>query len=402
VLSDEIRRDPALRAFGVVLAALQGVAFLHWQLVQPAALLISDAGPPLCWPFFEDCHRFRVLSPSLANGVIILDCVLGLSSGALFLRERTVRAAVWLLCAATALQAAILFHDYRLRLNQHYMVFWATFVFLFLPDKRRLLRCLVVAFYFWAGTLKIDPDWLSGAALQGRKPLLLPDVLLVPSLWYVLALELVVCFGLLSSRRWLRWGALIQLWLFHLASFGIVGFFYPLLMLGLLSIFPLTWRVTEPERERPTDLEWLGSGRARSAYLLLGVFSAFQLVPFAFPGDSKLTGEGRLFALHMFDARIDCRGSVRLKDTKGGLRELAIRAERAPVRIGCDPIVYFGIARALCRELGRRHDFSDLDLLLRSRHSRDPTYTDVVDIADFCRSDTTYDLYRHNAWIRTN
>ena len=45
------------------------------------------------------------------------------------------------------------------------MAFWACFVYLLIPGKRDAVRLLLVLFYFWAGTLKVNWEWISGAAL---------------------------------------------------------------------------------------------------------------------------------------------------------------------------------------------------------------------------------------------
>ena len=55
---------------------------------------------------------------------------------------------------------------------------------------------MVVLFYFWAGLLKFNSEWLSGAALY-KKPWLLPTGALPLACAYVLALETVFSWGLL-------------------------------------------------------------------------------------------------------------------------------------------------------------------------------------------------------------
>ena len=45
------------------------------------------------------------------------------------------------------------------------MALWVTGVFLAVPGKREALRLLLVLFYVWAGTLKLNWEWISGAGL---------------------------------------------------------------------------------------------------------------------------------------------------------------------------------------------------------------------------------------------
>src|SRR5262249_27107548 len=148
------------------------------------------------------------------------------ATGAAFAFGR-VRAGWSLYLAATAIQVGVLVQDYRLRLNQQYMAVWVAAVFLFVPDRRRVLQYLIVAFYVAAGLLKLNADWLSGAALLGSRPLFVPPAFVPAACAYVVVLELVVALGLLARRDWVFWTAYAQILAFHLASWAVVDFFYP-------------------------------------------------------------------------------------------------------------------------------------------------------------------------------
>lgn len=395
--------DPAARRYGVGLAALHLLVFVHWSVATPAHLLISNASAPVCWPFFEACARLRVLPPALARVPLLLQALCAIAAGLAFLSARHPRLGGPLLAAATAIYWTVLAQDFRLRMNQHLMLSWVCAVFLLLPARRRALPVLLVAFYVWAGALKLDADWLSGASLRGRRPWLLPEALLPASLWYVAALELVIAPLLLARRPWLRWAALGQLALFHVVSWGVVGFFYPLLSLGLLAYFPITWRApAEAGAGATPTLSELARGRAgAAAYGTLALFSLAQLPPLLFPGDPALTGQGRLFALHMFDAPVDCEATVTLRERDGTARTLRLDAP-LPARIACDPIVHLGFARALCEREQTRPDFADLDLRLRSRRTSWSAgrFVDVVAQAGVCTRPPRYRLWRPNSWIR--
>jgi hypothetical protein len=321
---------------------------------------------------------------------------LALLAMALFARRSSVRFAYLCLLLLEVAKVLVIVQDYRLRMNQHYMAFFVALVFLALPGKRRLLQYLIVLFYFWAGTLKLNRDWLSGEAI-GLRRAWLPAALVPAAAAYVIVLECVLIFGLFSRRRWLFWATLAQLVLFHVMSYPITGFYYPSLMIALLSLFPLS-RVMGDEADRPS-LVTLWTGReALPTYALLTGFSVLQLVPHMFPGDSAITGEGRLFALHMFDARVVCEAHVTLHDGQGGSRRLRIAA-RAPTRVRCDPIVYLSVARALCRQGAEHGRWTDLDLSLRSRRATESELRPVVELDGFCRRNVSYDVWRPNAWI---
>jgi hypothetical protein len=233
------------------------------------------------------------------------------------------------------------------------MLYWSMFAFLFVSGKRVAIRYLVVLFYFWAGIIKLNPEWISGAALYGESLLLIPDSLISAACIYVVVLELLLIFGLLSSRALWFWATLAQLAMFHLISWNIVGFYYPLLMACILSIFVLERYIRPPPQPELPGAPSLARGRRVALGVLLGGFFSIQFLPYAYPGDSAITGEGRFFALHMFDAPIECQAVV-LKTSKGGQQ-----ARNLSERVHCDPIVFWSMAPHLSvqprRSRLRRH-----------------------------------------------
>ena len=135
---------------------------------------------------------------------------------------------------------AIVSLDYRFRANEFYMLFWLNAVFLFWPAKRWAMPLILMSFYFWAGSLKLNYEWLSGTVLYH-------DLYMVPPrfAWiactYVVLLEMAVIWGLLVRRSWVRWLVLGQLGLFHVESLSQIHWFYPLLMAAMLSWFVIDW-----------------------------------------------------------------------------------------------------------------------------------------------------------------
>lgn len=394
----EIRDDRVLRYYGVALAALNVVTFLHWTVRHDITKIISRDVPPVCWPFFENCHAYRFLSAWDVGFVMWAYLGLSVAAGYFFLRRERVEWGYWLLLAVNAVRVLVLMQDFRLRLNQHYMANWIALAFLLFPYKRVLIPHLLVLFYFWAGVLKLDTEWLTGAALYHRDKLWVPEALVPASCVYVVVLELVVIFGLYSRRAWIFWGTVAQLVTFHAFSWPIVGFYYPLLMGCLVSIFLLAWMLDRRAGTEPPS----GLGRPElrvPAAVLLGSFAFFQLIPYAFPGDSAITGEGRLFALNMFDALVVCDGKATIHGTDGSSKVIPLNLRNYPRRIACDPIVYLNLARNECRRMAGNRRVRDFDLELKSRRSSDSEFQKVIEIGDFCSQDLEYDMWRPNPWI---
>lgn len=394
---DEIASDRALRLYGCFLSSGH-VLGVFWWIGSGHHRDLGRGGRPLCWPFFETCFEYRFLDAAQVFWVFVAFGLAAAIGALLFLIPRLITTAYLWQIGLNLLKALILFQDFRLRMNQHYMLFFVTVVFLFLPGKRTLLRYTLVMFYVWAATLKFNAEWISGAALY-RKPLFVPESLIPAACVYVVVLEAIIVWGVLSDRRIVYWIALAQLCLFHIVSWPVVGFFYPLLMLGLLSIFPLTYFTGVERRLEPRNL--LGAllrGRERgSAYAFIACFSALQCVPHLMPGDASLTGEGRLFALHMFDARVRCEGSITLRFEDGTSRSLNLPLREA-FRIKCDPLVNLSFAKSQCR-VHAGGGLVRLDLTYSAARAHEGRMRRLVHIEDLCSQDLSYDMWRSNPWI---
>jgi hypothetical protein len=382
--------------YGAALAVANILTCYLWQYRVGVPQMIGAPASPLCWPFWERCQS--LLSVSGVNRVLWAYLLLSVITAAAFLARRAA-AGYWLLIAITGLRTIVMIQDYRLRANQHYMLNAVLIAFLLVPGKRALLRHVLVSLYFWAGILKLDREWLSGVALYNQDRLWVPAALVPASCVYVVCLETMLVFGIYARRGWMFWATLAQLVAFHFVSWPIVGFWYPTLMFCLLSILPLSRLLPAPD---PVAVTPVAASRRRAlAAVVVGSLAILQFVPAAFPGDTTITGEGRVFALHMFDALVVCEATLtyRLDDGRVG-RQALDEPRRMPHRTRCDPVIYFDIATNACRRLPGH--VVDLDLLLRSRHSIDPVYRTVIDITNFCAASPTYDMWRHNAWIASD
>jgi hypothetical protein len=389
---DEVRSDTALRLFGAALALANVVTFVQWKFHNGVPLMVGRGRDSLCWPFWENCHAYA-LPVAVINAGLWLYLLLGLAAAGCFLSRR-VTTGYWLLLLVNAMRVLVMLQDYRLRANHHYMLNCMVLVYLFLPYTREMLRHMIVSIYFWAGVLKLDSDWLSGATLYSQDKLWFPRALVPAACIYVVILEMGMIWGLYSRRAWLFWGTVAQLALFHYTSWAIVGFWYPTLMTCLLSILPLA-RLLPP----PSNAVAAIRAQRRRAFTLAGsvavIFAAFQMVPRAFPGDTAITGEGRMFALHMFDALIECEATMTHHLAGGDRVEVRPESRKFPHRSRCDPLVYYAIARNACA----RSPGADFDLSLRSKRNSSVDYTQVINVRNFCATQPRYTLWRHNGWI---
>ena len=358
---------------------------------------VSAASEPYCWPFFEDCWRFRLPSP--AHAILLTQCYLFivLIAGAALFHGRP-RIFWWTLLSANIALFGIVSLDYRLRANEFYMLFWINGVFLALPYTRWAVPVTIASFYFWAGTLKLNEEWLSGSVLY-RDLWLIPKWLVPAACAYVVLLEMVMIWGLLAAQTWILVAVLVQLALFHIQSLSQIHWIYPLLMATMLSWFVIERRLGDVEGR--ASLRALLLGRApRSTYTIVIVFAGMQMVPILYRGNSTLTGQGRLFALHMFEARQQCEVFATPSSGIGAGQPINLKVPSLSPRMVCDPIVYLNRAQNMCRNEGARDRRFDLHLFMRAKRATDTEFETIVDQPDFCTGRHQYRLFRSNQWVR--
>lgn len=381
----EVQNDSHLRFYGAMVSLFSVLSGFKW-IEAKVAKFLSSGSEIICWPFFTNCGEWRVFSSAEITFFIYSFITISFLTAGLFLFRRFVSTAYVLLFFLTLVKLVFLAMDYRLRLNQHIMAFWVALAFLFFPQKKQTIPIVVVLFYFFAGTLKLNQEWLSGFALNGRL-WLMDGTWRIAACYYVVVLELVLIWGLLVEKKWINWAVFFQLLLFHLFSYPLVGFFYPLLMLAMITIFPIHWH-----QRQKFSLHWSSIG-------FLVLFISSQLPSRMIPGDTALTGEGRLFSLHMFDANTICEPRLTLRFSDKPPFAVNQTVLLAP-RIRCDPAVYFGQAKALCRSVKKDNpSFIDLDLALKSRRWSDKEFKNVIDSESFCSKNLDYSLFGMNDWI---
>lgn len=394
----EIEHSRALRFYGAALALVNVGTALLWKTIFKGSLVIIKSGDPIsfCWPYFADCAQYKTHSFYVAAFVLYLYLAISLSSIPFFFSKRWVSTGMVLLAISTLFKFGIFNLDYRAMGNYHYMAFIVTFAYLILPNRRVLIPSLLVAFYIAAASLKLSPEWLSGAPLI--RPTFVNAKILSWLLGYVIVLQVFMVWGLLAARSWIFWMTLLQFILFHAFSYHIVGIFFPFVMFCLLSYLVLD-RLFESERSPKSVLAELFKGRAKlTTYATLFLFGLAQLVPVLIPGDEALTGEGKVLSLDMMNAKTECIPYMFAR-YKGRTVELTEQRKDFGPHLWCDPIVYWNIAHSICRDEVHNTDFIDIDIFMLSRKSTDAVFRRVYEVTDFCSKKPQYSIWRSNNWI---
>jgi hypothetical protein len=89
---EEISADAILRVYGSVLALVHVLTFVQWQRGATLRRVLAPGGVPICWPFFEECHRFRVLGPGGVDALLWGYLTLAMAALLLFTRRWTTSA----------------------------------------------------------------------------------------------------------------------------------------------------------------------------------------------------------------------------------------------------------------------------------------------------------------------
>ncbi len=380
-----ISSKPNLIWYGFFLSLTHLWTFFYWNknnfFVNSQS---SNNAEPICFPFFPDCDLFRQqLSPESWQMVLYAYLITTVITCLAWFRPKNLTVGWILLSFLTLFKLALHLSNYNFMGNYHYMVYVISFVFLFFPAKEVIIKLMIVAFYIAAGFLKINIDWLSGAAMI-TTPWLHGAVLNL-SLIYVLFLELIFVFGLIHPHKWIRRLTLLQFTCFHLFSWHIVGFYYPMVMFSLLFLFYYDEYEQIKNKKTPMTplMSFLKGQLSFPVYGTLILFIIMQIIPFAITSDPSLSGSARLSSLNMFDSKTHCH-SLLVAHKEKSSAHLAGPTKNMGVRLRCDPLVFLNHAYQLCRKNHLNPEIERLSLALFSRRVTSTHYKKVLDIPDVC------------------
>lgn len=368
----EIQSSRNLQLYGLALFATNLVTAFFWFHLNYAA------APYLCFSFFPNCQVLHPFLSSFAIYVLGLLTVLSVI-GMILLFQKKIKISYWIFFLCIVIKFVFQISDYRLMGNYHYMSHIINFAYVLLLNKKDAIKLFLVLFYFSAGIIKFNTDWLSGAAML-RIPILSGKWLEIACA-YAIFLEMVLSFLLLSNSKFLRLWVLIQFVIFHLFSWHIVGYYYPIIMLLLISAFVLI----------PTSFT-LPKNRITQFTILF--FLLAQAYPLIFEPYSALNGRGRLLSLNMLDARTAC-------ETRFFLRFENETIEYNPslgnfgIRIHCDPIAVLDKIHKICDEFTKQKYFVDMDVDHQVRYATDAKNIEQFSFQNVCANPLNLSILSH-------
>ena len=354
-LFSEIKQDKALCLYGIALSLAYILTIFYWY--KTGGLHFASTDEPWCWPFYPQCWQYRPTYPHAVFYFSLLG-VLAFLSLTFFVYNKINKACL-LLFVTWILTLILVIQDFRFRSNQFYTLSWVTLIYLFAPYKRINVAAIIVILYFWAGRLKLNWGWISGAGLY-EKLWIIPESLTVPACTYVIILEMIFIWGLLVRSKWIFWITFIQLIAFHLQSFSQIVYWYPWLMFLLLTFFVLHRVVpVEPAINNSIDIfSW-----NKSTWILVAICSALQINPIVYADTPLRVSTWRFLAVHMFEAKYSCDIQLEKNFIDGSKRAIAVNV-LLNEKMKCEPVIYWSHARNRCREWSLDPNFSSLELLI--------------------------------------
>ena len=365
--------------------AMVGLTFAHfvtgirWYGFSIWGLYRENSVKSACYPFFKNCLSISFSDPFLIKYLLILYIVLSVLFFIPLLLKKE-RLALMIFIILFAIKTFIFVSRYNIMGNYHIMHLSLIVGLLLSYGESTIYRLLVVLQYIFAGLLKVNMEWLSGAALV-RYPKILPDPLFGYSLGYVIVLELVLIWGLLSQNYLIRRLTLLQLVIFHGYSYFIVGYYYPLVMLGIgLPLLIEEWR------EKKLDYSINFKNKAFYAvYIFIG-FSIFWNIQSKFgEHDPAKDGQVRYFSLNMLDAKTRCNSKLIEVFPNKNVRTLNIPELASAVRVWCDPIIYEAYLKRLCDDPEFIKSGATLNFHLETRRFTESEFETIRETKDVCK-----------------
>ena len=392
----EISSYNSLRWYGIFLSMTHVATFFFWHHNAFIYQYLTKNAGKICWPQLPFCESLRFLSPLGVQTLLYIYLVIAVLTVCLFFNRKTVRQAYWLFLIVNVLKLYMFLMDYRLMDGCHYILFLVSFVYLFVRQKLFFISLLISGFYFFTALLKIsDPVWLMGLSFNMGiwLPSFFTEDMKLVFCFYIVCLETIGSLFLILRTNW-KAVVYMQWILLYIFSCFTVGYFYPSVMLCLLSLFWLMFIFNE-------NYKILGFNKMFSGVVFTTPVAIGSLLSFIIPGDTNLTGEGRLYGLNVPTVYTHCNSQIMLRFQNKILQEHFPRYYNGyPLNLRCDPYIDFNTIKQICSFYKEDPKFIDLNWSLYSKRAHDLKYRQIVNEESACSKSLKYFSWRRNHWIK--
>jgi hypothetical protein len=386
----EIESSSILQWFSGAMLLSFYVTFNGWISSSVATVESFKEGTHSCWSFFQTCGDWYTLSalPDGYSQTTLYMVLFGLMLLAVFYMWKGKWVFVHLLLSVLFLWKLIAMFLLSNALSGNYDYYHVVFtaILLLIPYKVFFLKLSFVLLYFLAATIKIDEGWILGSYFTSLKTGLpiFPDALTPLITNAVIFMQVVGAWFLLSTNKVLQRLALMYFIIFHLYSGVLVQYHYPAMVLPeLLILFgPLT-KNTIPLTKKSIF-----------GWCLIMLMFFLQFISILIPGDERLTLEGNMYGLYMFEANHQCVSTVRVLHTDGSTSVDV--AESSNARERCNPYDQWFRIQQFCK---RDPSINRIEWQFDHSINGSPFYR-IVDEGDACALE--YRTLGHNTWIHAS
>ncbi|HMN68626.1 MAG TPA: hypothetical protein PKC28_08805 [Bdellovibrionales bacterium] len=395
----EIKKSGSLRTLGGLLALFHSLQFYLWFEQGHLPLKLVQQDVPMCWALFETCDWMRIFPLGVFSFIYYSYAVFVGLAAFLFLLTSLVGLAYYLLLFGLLFGMSLYFQDLRLSSNEGYFIFFATFAYLFVPAKHRLMRWLVMSFFAARGLSQASPDWLTGNWYMEHLalPVKLAEWLAAVSV----IVQMIGGMALIFRDGRYFWSGWIGLFFFECTHLYIGEMFSSSLAMGALLY------VAFDELElRKAEREYVYQSfiRPEPSFVFGGILLAFfwcaQLTPFfGLERDSRLKSVLDVWALHPEAAHEECeqRTFARYKDRT---EEVAVDSQmsRQPAML-CNPYLRFLDLKAACKaKKDEDPNFVTFSSVLQVRNYREKSTYRAFEVKDFCDPELTFKKLGEVKW----
>ncbi|MBK7889883.1 MAG: hypothetical protein IPJ84_03270 [Bdellovibrionales bacterium] len=365
------------------------ISFHEWIYLKHISLDSFARGDYACLPYFQNCGGLYFLTarPGGYTQSLFyagLYSLIGLS--AYFAIVKKWAEAHFVMIFLFIWKCLVLFVlTYQVTQNFEYFHLPFVFIFLFCSWKLFFLRRMFALLYALAAIVKFSSSWVTGSyfsSLSLGMPFF-PDAFIPYATNFVILLESVGSWMLLSTNRKIRLWTLSTWLLFHVYSIALVGFRYPThcipILLGLF--LPDVKTISPPFRLRSV------TGWFVIIWILL-----INILPNLIEGNNKYTLEGRGFGFYMFDATHQCISNTTIFYKDGTVERKTTGNSEGMNR--CDPYFTWFQLKNKCLRHADTIDRIQWENL--SSINGGPFYK-IINEQNACLLE--YSAFRHNKWI---
>lgn len=395
----EIKKAGSLKTMGGILALLHLALFYFWWSAGNLPLKYVQQDLPMCWSMFESCGWLRALPIGFLTFLFYAyGTMMGLAA-LVFLLTEFVGLGVYLMLISGLFGFLLYIQDLRLSSNEGYFIFLATFAYLCVPSKHRLMRWLIVSFLVARGLSQASPDWLTGNWYMSHLglPVKLAEWLAALSV----LIQMIGAAALIFRDGRYFWTGWISLLVFECAHLYMGELLSSIVAMGALLYVAIDeFELRKAEREyiyqsfiRPEPSMFWGA-------ILLSFFWVAQLAPFVNTGpSSRFKSLLDVWALHPEAAHEDCEQTT-LAIYKDRTEEIGLDPQlNEQPALFCNAYMRYLDLRNLCKQLKEKDpNFVTLSSAMHVRSYRQRAEYTAFEVQDFCDPNLTFKSLREVQW----